>query len=917
MEGEEAAPLVDPAVVLTLRGRVEAASGADIARALPSSLYEKWLLFATAPAPELLNIPGKGVFLAKSDTQASSYAFYFEPIFVQEAAGAQFKLKCRAGGCGTVCSYAIKKFDADAIKYTFPFANAMKHLVICPGRPILTVDDFEKETGSKKRKSELLQAAGGGGCEGVSAQDAVTDHLEYLRLDNSSITEAMVVASVCDAQPLSSSARLGATFLWRLLRIPKQSETTLRRTFEHMYSEWVRTPLRTEAAAATGPIVVVIGGGYQFELAMKMRNSSDGWGRKGKTFESVIGHTFILQKVYRDIPSANNPLFTTRVVSGVQLLPHLFHIGLVHWPVGQYGHGGQGGFCANAHADLLCAAVKVSGQEESSVAEWIMDTTNGNPAVLREVAWKHCEYVECFQHLVALAVQDTLEVVAFLEAHECAHEMAKFLCGSSRRMEALAVLTPLVPVMQSKTRFASAFAVCRRTVQLFPALTQMHSKVQAGAPLFNGDHAADSVKTVEAFKGYYAKLAVNMPVIEGLARLSGPFLGVIARMGSDSEYTSSLPQVATRELISVCAAEGSKYPVMFDICMSLQNSLMERCASHATVAAMQLQGWLAQHKAPSFMQPGPAYDLRLKIDARQYAAEILDPANSHMVLLRPGNLEDAVAYFYLKILRPGAKVQAKPALPEQPVVPESKADLKSRLAAIAALPKPFPYTTDEYWASYKKEEASQLLAGWKNRDHVKALAGEGEDQGDDHDGGDQDECAPLIDVLRSEMMQYRAFLDTQAKLFMQHRDEWGKAFPAPFGLPLGPKVDARYEFWPQRKKEWPLLYFCATQLLAGSKASSCSNERTHSVAGRICSKLRGSLQPSSIEKLTLAYHYIRREVKETLAKWGKEAEAKLDKEDLEMPELLDASECKYFLLSAAPPTLSHPPPTPTSTSSAR
>jgi len=178
--------------------------------------------------------------------------------------------------------------------------------------------------------------------------------------------------------------------------------------------------------------------------------------------------------------------------------------------------------------------------------------------------------------------------------------------------------------------------------------------------------------------------------------------------------------------------------------------------------------------------------------------------------------------------------------------------------------------------SYKKEEASQLLAGWKNRDHVKALAGEGEDQGDDHDGGDQDECAPLIDVLRSEMMQYRAFLDTQAKLFMQHRDEWGKAFPAPFGLPLGPKVDARYEFWPQRKKEWPLLYFCATQLLAGSKASSCSNERTHSVAGRICSKLRGSLQPSSIEKLTLAYHYIRREVKETLAKWGKEAEAKLD-----------------------------------------
>ena len=58
-------------------------------------------------------------------------------------------------------------------------------------------------------------------------------------------------------------------------------------------------------------------------------------------------------------------------------------------------------------------------------------------------------------------------------------------------------------------------------------------------------------------------------------------------------------------------------------------------------------------------------------------------------------------------------------------------------------------------------------------------------------------------------------------------------------------MNARYEFWPQRKKQWPLLYYCVTQVLAGSKASSCSNVRSHSVSGRICSKLRGALLPNT------------------------------------------------------------------------
>ena len=100
----------------------------------------------------------------------------------------------------------------------------------------------------------------------------------------------------------------------------------------------------------------------------------------------------------------------------------------------------------------------------------------------------------------------------------------------------------------------------------------------------------------------------------------------------------------------------------------------------------------------------------------------------------------------------------------------------------------------------------------------------------DGGGGDRDPFAPLLDELRAEMALYRKFLNDQTSLWLRNKDTWGKAFPAPCGTPLGPKEDARYEFWPQRKEELPLLFFCATQLLTGAKASTCSNERTRTVS---------------------------------------------------------------------------------------
>ena len=190
-----------------------------------------------------------------------------------------------------------------------------------------------------------------------------------------------------------------------------------------------------------------------------------------------------------------------------------------------------------------------------------------------------------------------------------------------------------------------------------------------------------------------------------------------------------------------------------------------------------------------------------------------------MVLLRAGALADVEEYLYKWVLCAGAVIVIAPAdAAAPPHAPDSLAALKAQLAEIDATEKPFPDTPDEYWAEFKAKRKVELKANWKNRDVLKAL-----EEGGEHPaaapGGEFDRFGPLLDAFRAELAQYKGFLDRQSSVFMADRAN----FKSPYGDPLGPKVDARYEFWPQRKKKWPLLFHCATQVLAGAKASSCSN----------------------------------------------------------------------------------------------
>jgi hypothetical protein len=180
-----------------------------------------------------------------------------------------------------------------------------------------------------------------------------------------------------------------------------------------------------------------------------------------------------------------------------------------------------------------------------------MDTTNGNHAMVRELVWRHCHFVDCGQHLAALSAADLLEVPAFKAANDAGNALSVFIRGSQKRTDALARLTPLRPMKQCKTRFAFAFAQFQRLHALSPHLATMHTKVMNNEPLFNGEEGVDPAKTVATYKALYAAYLPTLPVVEAMAGIADRFLGVIARLGCDDEYTSSIAQEAFQALFSL------------------------------------------------------------------------------------------------------------------------------------------------------------------------------------------------------------------------------------------------------------------------------------------------------------------------------------------------------------------------------
>jgi hypothetical protein len=100
---------------------------------------------------------------------------------------------------------------------------------------------------------------------------------------------------------------------------------------------------------------------------------------------------------------------------------------------------------------------------------------------------------------------------------------------------------------------------------------------------------------------------------------------------------------------------------------------------------------------------------------------------------------------------------------------------------------------------------------------------------------------------------------------------------AKYGSPLSSGNMARITYWPARKARWPLLYYCACVKLAGQKASSTSNERSHSVVSRVMSRFRFKMKATTLQELTLAHTYARLAAMELIKE--------LDAESMDIGEL--------------------------------
>jgi hypothetical protein len=146
------------------------------------------------------------------------------------------------------------------------------------------------------------------------------------------------------------------------------------------------------------------------------------------------------------------------------------------------------------------------GLSPARVRALIMDTTNGNPAVLREAQWSHAMYLECLQHVFTLAMRDLMSVPAFAAAHDCAQDISTWFRRSAKRIEALKKFAKLLPLGTSNTRFGQHFLVMERITALFPALSKMHAHVADDKPLFNGGVGQDPKKTVADFKQLYTSV---------------------------------------------------------------------------------------------------------------------------------------------------------------------------------------------------------------------------------------------------------------------------------------------------------------------------------------------------------------------------------------------------------------------------
>jgi hypothetical protein len=131
------------------------------------------------------------------------------------------------------------------------------------------------------------------------------------------------------------------------------------------------------------------------------------------------------------------------------------------------------------------------------------------------------------------------------------------------------------------------------------------------------------------------------------------------------------------------------------------------------------------------------------------------------------------------------------------LLPRRRLLLLSAAVLPSTRPSYFCYSCEGRRAA-PRSRPKYFLLPWADWEVLRAL-----EAGEQHPaaaaGGQCDLIGPVLNVLREEMKQYWAFLDSQSKIYVDCAQR-NVPLVSPYGDP-GPKADARYELWPQRNKE--------------------------------------------------------------------------------------------------------------------
>lgn len=308
----------DEATLAALRKEASEQHGAPAE--LPDECLRSWIKFATGK-PELV-VVARGMFLKTlGPTEESNYHVYFNPVYTD----GRFKLKCRAFNCGSVHSFfAMKDKRLQPI-----FTDAKRHVLLCPGRPLLTEQDWAIRGLTVVPASSSSSSS----ASASSIKDSPVAHLSALGLTTEVFRKTALDWLLCDGRPLSYIESNGVQQLFKTLHLPLFSARTMNRLFDSEYDSLVVTPSKTILRVWRRERTLIFGG-VRFLLQHKTEVSADGVSLGDYSMESVAARVAIVDRPMVLVKKEGS-LFPDKVPGEPQLIPRMLPLAMGHWRVSE------------------------------------------------------------------------------------------------------------------------------------------------------------------------------------------------------------------------------------------------------------------------------------------------------------------------------------------------------------------------------------------------------------------------------------------------------------------------------------------------------------------------------------------------------------------------------------------------------